>query len=575
MSPRLKIILAIAGTLIIATGASATWYATHQQPQVPLFVDDAASTYTLTATASEQCSGSNKGAKIFVNEPCQVFLDADTAGEDPSLTVMWYEITNGKKLLIADQDPPFNYSFAVKSEDNGVHRFQAELIKDAAPAKVLAVSNVVEVEVKILTLGCSEARNSVAVISDLNLKKAIREAIARETNTPIAEEVDCALLRELKKLDASRRNIHSLAGLEHAIGLEELNLSENAIGGFAPIGVLKNLTNLNLNNTGLVDVAFLGGLEKLKELYLGDNSVKNIDALSRLNALTVLSVGKNSLSSLAPLQRMGNLGAGALITVVRNPLNWTADSEARKVVAALKQKAVSVDFDDLAVTLTGRPIGGAASPNITVKEGTNVELTAKPSLKNTVPEAQISKVELFENGKFVIELKAPTYKHVVRVGVGTFEYKVKVSTNDGAFAESGKVVVVGQKKNDSTPTPTPTPPSEQDPTPVPPVVAPVSEACLTPYVYCDPGNAEKNIPATCVFGLENPSCGIPIVVCDQNGCHKDDAAQTPFRFDGCGDLKNFMSVGSNKDVSGSAVPLPANKMCGGENFCKRILLCAK
>lgn len=574
MSTRLKILLASAGTLLLAAGASATWYATHQKPQVPVFVDDAPA-YTLTATASEQCGGS-KGQKIFVNEPCQVFLDAETLGEDPSLTVMWYEVSNGKKLLIADQEPPFGYSFATKSDENGVRRFQAELIKDAAPAKVLAVSNVVEVEVKILTLGCSEKPNSVAIISDVNLKKAIREAIARETGTPLTEEVDCVLLRELKKLDASRRNIHSLAGLEHAIGLEELNLSENAIGGFAPIAVLKNLTNLNLNNTGLVDVAFLGGLEKLKELYVGDNSVKNIDALSRLNKLTVLSVGKNSLSSLAALQRMGNFGAGSLITVVRNPLNWTADAEARKVVAALKQKAVTVDFDDLAVTLTGRPIGAAASANITVKEGTNVELTAKPSLKNTVPEAQISKVELFENGKFVIELKAPTYKHVARAGVGTFEYKVKVTTNDGAWAESGKVVVVGQKKNESTPTPTPSPsPSNSDPSPVLPVVAPVSEACLTPYVYCDPGDPEKNFPATCVFGLENPSCGIPIIVCDGAGCHKDDAAQTPFHFDGCSDLKNFMSIGSKKDATGAQIPLPANKMCGGENFCKRILLCAK
>lgn len=574
MSTRLKILLAAAGTLALAAGASATWYATHQQPKVPLFVDDAGSTYTLSAIASEQCGG-NRGAKIFVNEPCQVFLDADTTGEDPSLTVMWYDVTNGKKLLIADQDPPFGYSFAVKSEENGVHRFQAELIKDAAPAKVLAVSTVVEVEVKIMTLGCSEERNSVAIISDVNLKKAILAAIARENDAPVAEEVDCVLLRELKKLDASRRNIHSLAGLEHAIGLQELNLSENAIGGFAPIAVLKNLTNLNLNNTGLVDIAFLGGLEKLKELYIGENEIKNIDVLPRLVNLKVLNVGKNALSSLAPLQRMGNMGAGTLVTVVRNPLNWTVDSEARKTVAALKQKAAAVDFDDLSVTLTGKPVGGVNSANIKVKEGTNVELTAKPALKNTVPEAQISKVELFENGKLVIALVAPTYKHVVRVGVGTFEYKVKVTTNDGAFAESSKVVVVGEKKNTPTPTPTPVPPSDQEPTPAPPVVSPVEEKCLTPYVYCNPGDPEKNIPPECVFGLQNPSCGIPIIVCDGQGCHKDNPQQTPFSFEGCSDLKNFMSVGSNKNVSGSVIPLPANKMCGGENFCKRILLCAR
>lgn len=574
MSTRLKIILIAASTLIVAGGASAAWYANKPKPTPPPLVEDNSPTYTLTATASEQCTGT-KGAKIFVNEPCQVFLDAETFGEDPSLTVMWYEITDGKNLLVADQDPPFGYSFAIKSEDSGFRRFQAELIKDAAPAKVLAISNVVEVEVKIVTMGCSEARNSVAVIPDVNLKKAIREAIARENGVAVADEVDCALLRELKKLDASRRNIHSLAGLEHAIGLQELNLSENAIGGFAPIAVLKNLTNLNLNNTGLADIAFLGGLEKLKELYIGENEIKNIDVLPRLVNLKVLNVGKNAISSLAPLQRMGNMGAGTLVTVVRNPLNWTVDSEARKTVAALKQKAAAVDFDDLSVTLTGKPVGGVNSANIRVKEGTNVELTAKPALKNTVPEAQISKVELFENGKFVIALVGPTYKHVVRVGVGTFEYKVKVTTNDGAFAESSKVVVVGEKKNTPTPTPTPVPPSDQEPTPVPPVVSPVEEKCLTPYVYCDPGNPEKNIPAQCVFGLENPSCGIPIIVCDGQGCHKDNPQQTPFSFEGCNDLKNFMSVGSNKNVSGSAVPLPANKTCGGENFCKRILLCAK
>ncbi len=573
MSTRLKILLAAASTLIVAGGASAAWYANKPKPTPPPLVEDSTPTYTLTATASEQCNGT-KGVKIFVNEPCQVFLDAETFGEDPSLTVMWYEITDGKKLLVADQDPPFGYSFAVKSEDSGFRRFQAELITDATPAKVLAISNVVEVEVKIVTMGCSEARNSVAVIPDVNLKKAIREAIARENGVAVADEVDCVLLRELKKLDASRRNIHSLAGLEHAIGLQELNLAENAIVGFAPIGVLKNVINLNLNNTGVKDVSFLGGLEKLKELYVGDNEVQNIDALTRLPHLTLLSVGKNRLSSLSGLAKMANQGAGTLFTVVRNPLNWTVASEARKTVEALKQKGVTVDFDDLSVTLTGKPVGGANSPNIKVQEGTNVEITAKPTLKNTVPEAQISKVELFENGKLVIALVAPAYKHIARIGVGTFEYKVKVTTNDGAFAESSKVVVTGEKKKEPTPTPV-LPPSDPDPTPVTPVVVPVVDACLTPYVYCDPGNPEKNIPAQCVFGLENPSCGIPIIVCDGQGCHKDNPQQTPFSFEGCNDLKNFMSVGSNKNVSGSAVPLPTNKMCGGENFCKRILLCAR
>jgi len=574
MSPRLKIILAVTGTLILAGGASAAWYANNKpQPTPPPSVEDNTPTYTLTATASEQCNG-NKGAKIFVNEPCQIFLDADTAGEDPSLTVMWYELTEGKKLLVADQDPPFNYSFAVKSEDSGFRRFQAEMIKDAAPTKVVAVSNVVEVEVKIVTMGCSEARNSVAAIADVNLKKAIREAIARENGVAVADEVDCALLRELKKLDASRRNIHSLAGLEHAIGLQELNLAENAIVGFAPIGVLKNVTNLNLNNTGVKDIAFLGGLEKLKELYVGNNEVQNMDALTRLPHLTLLSVGKNRLTTISGLEKMVNQSAGTLFTVVRNPLNWTAGSEARKTVEALKQKGVTVDFDDLSVTLTGKPVGGGASVNIKVQEGTNVEFTAKPILKNTVAEAQIAKVELFENGKLVTALASPAYKHVARIAVGTFEYKVKVTTNDGAFAESSKIVVTGEKKKEPV-VPVVVPPVVPPPV-VPPVVPPPpAETCLDPYVYCSVDNPDTG-ESHCVFGLQNSSCGIPIVICDtKHGCYKNDAQKTPFSFDGCSDLKNFMKLGSGKDVSGAQVPLPASRMCGGENFCKRILLCAR
>ncbi len=115
---------------------------------------------------------------------------------------------------------------------------------------------------------------------DANLEQAVRDELERPTG--VITRTD---MRRLVSLEAGRREITDLSGLEQASRLQELNLHQNRI---RDISVLENLT-------------------RLQELYLGDNRVNDISALERMGRLERLHLGNNPLSDIEPLQNLRRL----------------------------------------------------------------------------------------------------------------------------------------------------------------------------------------------------------------------------------------------------------------------------
>ena len=88
----------------------------------------------------------------------------------------------------------------------------------------------------------ADSTQSAAVsFADANLERAVREALDHPQGT--LTEADLA---SLTYLDASDRNIQSLAGLEHATALQELYLRLNEIADVQPLASLTNLQRLSL-----------------------------------------------------------------------------------------------------------------------------------------------------------------------------------------------------------------------------------------------------------------------------------------------------------------------------------------
>ena len=141
---------------------------------------------------------------------------------------------------------------------------------------------------------------AVVQIPDSNLHAAIAEALGKNPNTPITVEE----MTQLTTLDARNRNIHDLTGLQFAISLSDLNLSDNDVLNLSPIAGLIELYRLHVNDIPVSDLSPLAGLINLENLTFGGGQIANISDLSPLAGLINLKrihAFGNPISDLSPL----------------------------------------------------------------------------------------------------------------------------------------------------------------------------------------------------------------------------------------------------------------------------------
>ncbi|MDZ7790307.1 MAG: leucine-rich repeat domain-containing protein [Xanthomonadales bacterium] len=108
------------------------------------------------------------------------------------------------------------------------------------------------------------------------------------------------LAHELTALTCHDDGISLIDGLEHFVGLQVLDLSNNRISDLSPLSSLTNLTSLNLSSNGPeisssdrsfqgLDLAPLSSLSSLQHLHIDDNdfqSISDITTLTQLDTLT-------------------------------------------------------------------------------------------------------------------------------------------------------------------------------------------------------------------------------------------------------------------------------------------------
>lgn len=159
---------------------------------------------------------------------------------------------------------------------------------------------------------------------DSVLRATVREALELPTQTPLAKKH----MLQLDSFWAQDKGISDITGLELAINLRELYLSQNPIADLGPLAnltalkslhlwtvsspntppldlrpleTLINLEELSLGNSRISDISPLAELTKLRELYLSHNNIKNIQLLSGLTELRTLSIEGNLITDFTPL----------------------------------------------------------------------------------------------------------------------------------------------------------------------------------------------------------------------------------------------------------------------------------
>lgn len=138
--------------------------------------------------------------------------------------------------------------------------------------------------------------DQVVPVGDSGLRDAIVEALGVTNSAGIT----CGALETLRNLPARGREIASLAGLEYAFQIEDLDL--------------------------------------------GDNRIRDLSALKDLGNLKLLQLDRNLIEDLTPLLRNGHIKKGVSLDVSRNCLDLAADSSDSTALKTLETRGVALEY---------------------------------------------------------------------------------------------------------------------------------------------------------------------------------------------------------------------------------------
>ena len=142
---------------------------------------------------------------------------------------------------------------------------------------------------------------------DPNLRKAVRQELEIDTNTPLTK----ADMLRLVRLDTLGFNITEkitdLTGLEYAINLRALVLPRNRVRDLRQLTNLKEIHYLNLQGNQISDLSPLAGLVSLEVLGLSNNRIVDVSPLVGLVNLKTLVLNSNQIVDASPLSALENL----------------------------------------------------------------------------------------------------------------------------------------------------------------------------------------------------------------------------------------------------------------------------
>jgi len=164
---------------------------------------------------------------------------------------------------------------------------------------------------------------SIAEVPNEVLKEVINTQLGKESNSEI-KKIELEYLRKLngdvaefKKLDIAlgeevNRGIDNITGLEYAVNLESLDLSENRIEDLSPIKNATHIKWLDLHRNNLANLEPLANLKELEHLDIYNNAgVEDLTPISQLKTIKWIDMhhcsrGKNPLN-VEVLENLENL----------------------------------------------------------------------------------------------------------------------------------------------------------------------------------------------------------------------------------------------------------------------------
>ena len=114
-------------------------------------------------------------------------------------------------------------------------------------------------------------------------------------------------LPKLERLTLSGCGLSTAAGLENAVSLTYLDLSQNTIRDLSPLSGMSVLSELNLQHNAVNDLSELSELRSLKELDVSFNLLTTLNPIFNCNGLSSLLAGNNTITSLTGIEKLAAL----------------------------------------------------------------------------------------------------------------------------------------------------------------------------------------------------------------------------------------------------------------------------
>ena len=124
-----------------------------------------------------------------------------------------------------------------------------------------------------------------STFADAALELEVRSLLGRPRG-----ELSTAELNSIEILDAGRKGIEDLTGIDRLANLRVLRLSANAFSDINPLQMLKRLEELDLGQNNITDAGGLTALGTLQVLVLSNNQLTEIGPLAQLTRLRQLDL---------------------------------------------------------------------------------------------------------------------------------------------------------------------------------------------------------------------------------------------------------------------------------------------
>ena len=138
---------------------------------------------------------------------------------------------------------------------------------------------------------------------DPNLRRVVQEALELPDDTLLTQ----IEMRRLTRLDAYRKEITNLTGIEHATNLTWLSFAENQVRDLNPLVELLHLETLYLWGNSISNLSPLANLIQLRHLDLGGCKISDIMPLATLTQLRGLNLRYNVIEDITPLKNLTEL----------------------------------------------------------------------------------------------------------------------------------------------------------------------------------------------------------------------------------------------------------------------------